>query len=393
MNKIIELLAKNGLLDDEHIESNIMDVWSIKRILDLNNSLVELVETNPRSKEKLDLNAYSFLANSDMSAQHTSCPEWSCRLRRIDDLCRFSTLYCDRVYIQNYFADYEHPPTNRYEEYEFRYHFAGDLKIMIRLDPIISAGIVQFVPPPEPGFHICYKCAEEVIPTFKRINRALNNQIKLLSKKYSGQTRAKLYRHPYFTESYYLKVHGSDEVWENGEVLIELEELPPPLAAKVQNVPNAALKKGIQLTRREIGEAGIVENSLQGIANDIWMQYFMSRVSGMNLKYLTYRDIDISFLQATTKDNDFKKYNNILKSRLIYELPILNGIPLDSLLDIRRKEHDAFLLYRDGINEIINNYISQRKSLSDVDAREVYEDIVMRWSPNTGQVVKVGFCS
>lgn len=381
MEKVFELLEKNKLVDDEHIESAIMSRWSTGHILDFNDSLAELIEAGAQPQKEFDLSTYAFVANSNMSAQHRACCiGWDCRIRRTDDLARFSTLYSDRVYIQNYFADYRHKPTNWREELDFRYYFAGDLKILTRLKPLMTAGVMQFIQPPEPGFHMCPMCAEKLIPTFNEVNSALEKQISVLSKKYVEQTSAILYLEPESTTDvplYRINVQGPEELWEHGEENLLPGQLPPPFSAKVERTSNAILAKGLKLSKSEIAKAGVVRHgALDLIARDIWMQHLLSRVSGMNLKYLTNRDIDISFLEAITKDEDFKRYNDVLRSRLISELPMLQGVPLALLLDIRRKEHDAFLLYRDGINEVIRTYISQRRALSELDAREIYGDIV-----------------
>lgn len=378
MEKVFDLLSKNNLIDDEHIESRIMHSWSTTRIIDFKDSFVDLIQTtSPLSKEQLNLSTYTFVANADMSAQHSSCPAWSCRLRRIDGLARFSALYSDCVYIRNYFVDYEHLPSNRYEEYNFRYLLAGDLKIMIALKPLMTAGVVRFVQPPEPGFHMCPSCAERLIPTFKEVNSALEKHISVLDEKYIEQTSATLYHTPVFPgEPYTIEASGPEELYENGQTLFTRARLPRSLLARLKSTPNGSVAKGLQLSKSEIAKAGFVQDSLRVIAIDIWMQYLMSRVSGMNLKYLTNRDIDISFLEAVTKDEDFKRYNNVLRNHLIYELPILQDVPLTAMLDIRRNEYDAFLTYRDGMNKVIKEYISQRKKLSSLEAREIHEDIV-----------------
>jgi hypothetical protein len=380
METIFELLEKNKLVDDEHIERIIMRQWSIGHIIDFKDSLAESVEASVQPQKDLDLTTYAFVANSDMSAQHYACCfGWDCRIRKTDNLARFATLYSDCVYIQNYFADYRHKPTNWNEELDFRYFFAGDLKILARLGPLMTAGVVQFIQPPEPGFHMCPRCAEKLIPTFKEVNSALEKEINVLSEKYVEQTSATLFLDPEFRDvpSYRIHIQGPEELWEHGAQNFFPYLLPPSLSPKTRRTSNVILAKGIKLSKSDIAKADIVRRAaLDPIARDIWTQHFLSRVSGMNLKYLTNRDIDISFLEAVTKDEDFRKYSGILRSHLIYELPILEGISLNSLLDIRQKERDAFLLYRDGINEVVKTYISQRRDLSELDAREIYVDIV-----------------
>lgn len=413
MEKVFELLEKNNLIDDEHIESIIMSQWSATHVFDFKDSLVELVEASALPRKELDLSDYAFIANSNMSAQHGGCcMGWECRLRRIDDLARFSVLYSDCVYVPNYFADYEHLPTKGYDKFHFRYYFAGDLKIMLRLKLLLMAGIVQFI---YPGFHMCSSCFQKLTPTFKQLDSNLEKHVGALARSYVKQTSATLRSRLPRGHVYDIEIQCPEEIWEHGKVVLISEELPPPLKAKVKSTLDTILAKGVELSKDEIAKAGIVKRLLYVIARDIWLQYVKTRMAGLNLKYLTNRDIDISFLEAVTKDEDFKKYNDVLRSHLMYELPILQGVPLDSLLDIREKEHDAFLVYRDGINEVVRTYISQRKAFSPLDAKEVYRDVVQpklnqlnasvnsikraRWKKATrdiiiaGSMLTVGLCS
>jgi len=371
MSEIFDLLARNGLKDDAQIESIVMNKWSIGDIVTMSNEISQVLEKNIKPREQRLLTDYTFVPNSDMSAQHHGgCPEWNCRLRRIDNLSRFCTMYADQVYIQNYFAEFEHEPTTKHEEFHFRYTFAGDLKVMLRLRPLIENGIIQWVPQTEPGFHMCPSCAKELIPSFEEVNERLERHIDALNKKYLKDTSATLEKTPELG-LYFVHSKGSKELWEHGEVISILEQAPRSMLAKLK----ASVEKS-QLSKRDIDKLGVVRGTLHEIALDIWTKHFLSRFLGLNAKYLTNREIDISFIEAITEDTDFKMYNQILKARLLIELPILDGIPISQLLDIRRKEFGAFLLYRDGIDEIIKNYILPRKPLSELDVSEVYQDVI-----------------
>jgi len=151
---------------------------------------------------------------------------------------------------------------------------------------------------------------------------------------------------------------------------------PDWLLKKVKASVGTQPAKELKLSSKQIARARILEGRLTTIAHDIWVQHFTSTILGLNAKYLTNRDIDISFLNAISEDDDFTRYNHILRTHLLYELPVLQNVPLTSLLDIRAKEHDSFLLYRNAINEVVKQYISGRRSLSGREAKEIYEDVV-----------------
>jgi len=190
MNKVFDLLQKHGLTNDEQIQSAIMHGWGVKDIFDFNDRLLEAI--NVHAPGNADITAFNFIANSDLSAQHKgACIEWNCRLRRVDCLARFAALYSDRVYIQNYFADYAHASNS---EFDLRYFYTGDLKILLKLRPLLESGILCLIQS-EPGFHLCASCAAKFIPGFESISSKLEKQVDALSEEYLPKTHAAVLRY------------------------------------------------------------------------------------------------------------------------------------------------------------------------------------------------------
>ena len=128
-----------------------------------------------------------------------------------------------------------------------------------------------------------------------------------------------------------------------------------------------------RLTKDEIIETGIIRNLLYGYARNV--VFYTQYQNVLNLRYLTDRTIEKTFLEVTTED-DFRVYNQVLGNNLAYELPIFQGVSLSTLLEVRQKEHDAFITYRDSIDEIVKKYVSQRVSLSLNDIKEIYADLI-----------------
>jgi len=301
----------------------------------------------------------------------------SCRLRRVDELARFAILYADTVYIDNYFDFFFHEPTNPYEEYSYRTGMAGDLKIINRLKPLLTSGLIRFIQPMEPGYHLCPKCTEQRIPTFKTASKNLRHLLTNLNNTYSSQTSVTLSTKPYAGVTLYqLDVEGPDDLFEERGISILTEDLPPVLSKKIQAIPSHKLSQGIPLSKDDIRKSGIISTSLEVIPRDIWVRQFLCNVSGMNLKYLTNRDIDRLFLEAATESSELKAYNDVIHNHIVYELPLILDMPFQSLLDVRQTEHDAFLVFRDSINEVVSKYVLSRKQLSTTDASQIYFDLV-----------------
>lgn len=381
MDEVFDLLKGNDLTDDAHAENIIMHRWSTAHILDFKDSLIELIEAAAVPPGEFSLSEYAFLANSVTSGQHSGggCISADCRLGRVDELARFAALYSDCVYISNYFSDYAHLSAEAIiDETLLRIKFLGDIRIMLRLRPLLLAGVVRFI---YPGLHLCSTCFESLTSTFKEVDNRLEKHIDVLEEVYAEKASARLdVLELTSRESLYsIELRCEEDLVEHGQTYVVTSQPSPiirAMAKAAQSVQENPSKKEYALSKDEILRSGVIRGELYGIARDISLQYLKTRIAGLNLKYLTNRNVDISFLEAVTEDKDFIKYNDVFRTNLVFEMPILQGVPLDSLLDVRQKEHDAFIVYRDTVNEIVNQYVLQRRPLSPLDAKTIYEDLV-----------------
>ena len=372
MKKVFDLLRRKGLTNHEKIEDAIMYKWSLKDILDLNESLLDVIEIQPEGNN--DITNFNFVANSSLSAQISGpCVELNCRLRRADRLARFAALYSDRIYVQNYFDQYPqkipHMPTEWLDE-TLRTQFAGDLEVLLALKPLLESGIVCLVK--HPAFHICPSCLEKSLPALAETRKTLEKQIQVISDNYLEHTSAVLNLDYPFPYECCIDLKGPDDLFENGES--SEVRADPWLLKKVNSARRRTKAQEIRLSKKELKRAGIIEDELRKVTMDILLQHFCSRF--LNAKYLTDRDIDVQLLDSLTYDDDFKAYNEVARSRLLYELPVLDDVPLDFLLAVRKNEHEAFLVYRNTISQVIREYLSQRRHISDQDAQQIYEDII-----------------
>lgn len=77
-----------------------------------------------------------------------------------------------------------------------------------------------------------------------------------------------------------------------------------------------------------------------------------------------------------TQNEQLRNYNQIVHDNILCELPILNELPLDTILTIRQNEYDSFLVFRDSINAAIKECLANDTALTSSIARDIYEDIV-----------------
>lgn len=110
------------------------------------------------------------------------------------------------------------------------------------------------------------------------------------------------------------------------------------------------------------------------MALDIYfLQYYQSK---NNIKYLTDNNIEVNLLKSISKDQALLSCNDVLSSYIVFEMPILQNLPLPDLLKIRQSDYDLFITYRDTINNIISQYISPNNPIDISMAKEIYEDAI-----------------
>lgn len=374
-DKLFEIIKRNKLTNPSSVDKAILHEMPLSELIGLAAALGVSIEAESPPANILGLQDYHFLANSNMSGLYESgCTYWKCRLKRVDRLSRFATLYSDSVYIQSYFdwLNHLHIPEDTYQEYHLRESISGSIKIINAIKPMIRNGVVRFLPT---GIGVCKTCYAELMEQQTSVNAELTKQIKKLEKLYSETTSANLriLSTPSFMDGhiYEIDVTCDEDLFDHGNYVRVSSELPPILLKKVVNKPSL---KEYQLSSSEIFRGHVNRKLLKTIALDVSCLKF--HCSDSNLKYLTDRTIDISLLQATTEEDNFLKYNEVLSSQLIFEMPIFSNISLSSLLEIRANEYDAFISYRETINDLVNEYIAQGHQLSPKIAKQIYSDII-----------------
>ena len=86
---------------------------------------------------------FSFIANSSLSGGRHPCSSAGCRIKKVDQLVSFASLYADEVYIQNPFEKVMLDGVeniNRVSREELVYGIFN----FIRLKPLIEKGIIKY---------------------------------------------------------------------------------------------------------------------------------------------------------------------------------------------------------------------------------------------------------
>ncbi len=375
MEKAFDFLAKRGLGNDQQIESAIMHKWDFTDIIDFALNLNELIDVHPEGST--EVTSFNFLANSNLSAQaYGGCGTWGCRLERIDRLARFAALYSDRIYITNYLDEFTTHKLERLEglESNIRYDLAGHIKVLLTLRPLLESGIVCLIN--HPGAHLCPACIEKIYPSLEGTIDKLEQAFAVLTDRFADEASFRLLSYSPTAPSCAVHIKGSEDFVEHGAMGFSLYTPPKWLVQKAKSIEERGLRGGVHLSKKVLLDSKIPQSFLSPIKFDVFLQLFCSRALGINAKYLANSAADVSLLCSLTDDKDFKQFDEVSQKDLVHYLPIIQDVPLKYLLKVRSTEHDAFLAYRNTINHIIKEYVVQRKHISNVDSRQIYEDII-----------------
>jgi hypothetical protein len=285
MKEIIDLLKINGLENDSEIEHKIFHNWSIGQIKIFVEQFNEIIDN---SKSPLHTSPFSFMPNSSMTAQHFFCPEWDCRLNRVDKLSRFAVFYSDLIMFPNYFSYYDHLSgrLTQHEELILRYNFIGDIKIINKIKPLLNAGLIKFISPLNPGVTLCPTCTAQISPEFKMINERFKKNIKLLSRKCLPQVKGtiKIIEQTKRPHAYYnIELTGLGELTELGEEVIQIEQsnLPKSLLKIVENIPRDELVSGVTISASDLEKSKFIQEDFERIIMDLWTKYFLCKTSNL----------------------------------------------------------------------------------------------------------------
>jgi hypothetical protein len=374
MADVFEFLNKNGLTTQDKIESLIMDKWSKRQILDFDESWHEATPIMKPVKTAID--KFRFVVNSNLSAQLGAvCNEWGCRLRSVDKLSRFAALYADSIYIQDYYVP-DLKELFQINEMEARYVYAGNLKVLAYLRPLIENSIIVLVE--QPTQHICPHCMAEQFPGLdKQINRA-NADFSSLATKYLRKTKAfidveDLLEYGQAT----VEFDGSSEIFHDGHISWVPYKVPTWMKQKIKRSLSHGDKSKIVLTEDEILKTNIIQSKLRTALDDILLQKIYSQLLRLDTTYLTDRDVDFQILNSmtgTTESNSATKNNNALTNNLLYEMPIIQDVPIKFLLKVRKDDYIAFQNFKNSMSQVVNKYIAQHKIITKRDAQQIYLD-------------------
>jgi hypothetical protein len=353
LNQVIEILENNGLVSEELV-SRFAHQGPTKSVLRVQDAIHEALEASFEDVLERRLppseSPFNFVASASMRGE-TTCQVWNCQVTRIAALARYSSLYCDRVFVPLSITTHSDNATVADE----RDALGKGIASILQLRPLVEAGIVILQPQ---LLHVCSECLRKQLPTYRAIQQATDQLRAENRKKFDVYYDP---RHPKFVQ-----IHGPDAYLEHPTMLLELWE-------EFDLLPKS--KKGItKLTKAQVERSGLLEHTFLDMQKDILVQQYYGVHCGS--KYLTDRAGEAEMLRKLAEDEQVELKAAVLCNQLTHTVPLLADLPLSTVVRVRKEDPEAFENYRVAIAQVIREHISKGKDVGKREAKEIYEDVL-----------------
>jgi hypothetical protein len=350
MNELFTFLSRTGLTPQK-IERRISSMQD-NEIADMFEKIAEILSKQEKGDRSSDFN---FVANRTLSGGDYPCVHDGCRIRNVDNLARNSILYADTVYLNNPFDDYAH--TSLYSK-DLRYQIMGDLKVLYHVKPLLDEGLFKFS---TSYIHVCKACLRRLKILTKSHEKKLSKVKDDLLNIFSTQFTYKI-----VDNRSALEVSGPSDVLEHPIIL-------RPRQNSFENLLKNNLRRSkLQLSTQELIDYRIADHFIPYIIEDLINQNYYA--NAFNSHYLTNRDIDARLINNNQPQSRQKLANEIANS-LGHHLPFIPQTDLKSLINLRKKEGEAFQIYRTSFSIFLQNIKSKSHNLQEAFKDEIEPEI------------------
>lgn len=322
---------------------------------------------------------FSFIANSALSGGSHPCSAPKCRIKKLNQLISFASLYADEVYIQSPFESVYLRGDRPIREVERQEIIAGIYNYLY-LKPLIDSGLVKYA---SVNVNFCEQHA-------KNIAEPLSASILKKEEKLYQALKCHMLDHCKVTFDFvdgdnakpFFKITGPEEIIEHGEVYLNAYQ---PVSSLF--LPFMGRKTPYNLVKDEVEECNILNQIIGPIIQDLSIQEWHSALNGTS-----YLCDNKTYMKVASKINSkvYAANSAAFEGAMKHYLPAVYSNQVSSILDLRKKEGEAFAVYRDKLNNLIRETrLWNEEEVSKVFRDEILPEInlidkrVKDWKANT----------
>lgn len=365
---LFDLIEKSGFLRKDEVNLSLIERLSTAEIIDFAERSLEVTSVREHPGEK---SIFSHSASLSLSGGRWPCSSLNCRLARAQELAQFAALFSDRVYINNFLGDHAiHPEVEDSLDDTIRWlrqrNFAEDLVVFIHLRPLIEAGRIIPISPPE----YCPHC---LAPRSlgKADDRRLRKAFRRLIDRYNKDLSVSLERSG---DLYTFTARGPEILFEHGFSSFTSLKSPDNLDQMPRIKKQVESGKEVTLSKTAYEKLDLESTFFGPVYRNL--KYELATSQCLNSSLLSERVLDIEFLKDLSEDPDLALRNHIMEKHLTCLVPFLDDVHPSDLVRLRNQEEEAFVLFRRALSRAIDEQKSQKNLLSERDAKALYHDLI-----------------
>jgi hypothetical protein len=333
----------------------------VSNLIDASEESAALTQVDEVPREK---SVFSLAASISLSGGRHPCAALQCRFDRVDHLARFSALYSERTFINNFLAD--HSRHGGDGNASVRQGFADDVEVLASIRPLVEAGII--VPITHPNY--CIHCLTKD-SLGKDADERLNAAAEALHDRMKRELRGEL---QFDGHEYDVGVRGPEDLIEHGSAVIAYGAAPAELRRYKGLLAKAQRKKSAPLTQEQCELIELHERFSGEVMENV--RFDLASTHALGTTFVTERDIHVSILNAVSQDNSIQERNRLAFEHLTSVVPFAEDVDIANLVQLRDREQESFVRYRRALVEAMQEHRKAGQSMREQDARAVYSDII-----------------
>ncbi len=362
MNPIFDYLRTKDLIVNSEVNEKKISSLSLSQFVELNEELEEIIRAEHKTIKK---STYSYSSSLNLSGSSIDCRFMKCRLKRLDQLARFALLYSDQVVIPSYFTGYSSLSDNNHLESQ-KYNFYADLALLSWIEDPIQNDTIQIF---SPETNLCFGCQASKI-LGKDAEQNFNKAYQEIQNAYLDNMNVECVKTKL---GYDLISSGPDPFFDHKNVYMSSELHPEVLKRKTitKRINNGTkvnlsktLIKGTEIHKEYAHKVAL--NSMLGLATSKYL----------NTNFLTENNLHVNLLNSLHSNEEIVEKNRLSLDSMTSTVPFLEDVALHELKVLREKEAESFIIYRQSLNQAINEFIQVKGEFTEKDANELYSDII-----------------
>jgi hypothetical protein len=231
----------------------------------------------------------------------------------------------------------------------------------MQLRPVIDADVLRVA---LPEFHFCPECGKKAKHILSNINSAADE----FAERRIGDFQF-IYRCGEDID--YLEIRGPATYVEHGTGVL-LRKRPAWAPRRFYDLNG---RPGKMLSPSSVKRNKLLQKFLlRSFVGDLIFQQLYGYRYGT--KYLTDLPGEAEFLGASSPNDELRRRTAALCAGLTHSVPLLGDISLATVLRIRRQDPGSFVLYRQALGKILQEYLGTHEEVSETDAGQIYRDVL-----------------